>query len=404
MKQAIEPEEAIKILLDFPVENLYETLPLESVCGRILGEDFHAIYNMPPFDRSPYDGFALKSEDTTGATLDNPISLRVSGEVRAGDPMSLEVHPGCAVKILTGAVIPTGADCIIKFEEIQQKGEMILISSPVAADSNYIHAGEEYPAGAVLLKAGCRLSPAELAILASQGRRECVVFRRPSVTLITTGSELSVAGTPLLSGKIYDTNRYFVSSYLERLGLNCRSFPPIPDDENQIAEALEDAVRISDVVITTGGASVGDYDYAISAAKKIGARILFWKVRQKPGGAMLAAEVNGKLVLSLSGNPGSAALGLIHVMTPYLRKLCGDSTYAPQMVDVILKDPVKKASPCMRLLRGHLEIHEGKAYIFENRGQGNGMISSLRHFDLLGLIPAGSPPLPAGTHISAYCV
>jgi molybdopterin molybdotransferase len=188
---------------------------------------------------------------------------------------------------------------------------------------------------------------------------------------------------------------------MRRMGLDVRFAGTIPDDARMIEEATTRCIEGSDLVVTTGGASVGDYDFAVRTAKKIGAKILFWKVNMKPGGAILAATKDGKLLLSLSGNPAAALMILLVLAQPYLRRLCGQDAAPNEEIALPLKRPLPKTSTSLRLLRGHLEVKDGSALFAENEGRGNGNQASFDDCDLIGMVPADGGELPAGTMIRA---
>lgn len=402
MRTAVKADEARDLLLALPVSLETEDLPLLEAQGRVLAQDLVAQVTMPPFDRSPYDGYALRSEDIAAAAAEAPVRLAVTEEIPAGTVPSRRVVPGTAAKISTGAMLPNGADCVVRFEDTAFGPGWVELTGPLPAGANVIRAGEEAGEGELLLERGTLLTAAELGLLASQGRGICTVFRRPAAAVLTTGSELQILGEPLTPGKIYNSNLYTLAALLRSQGLEVKSMGAVTDDPAQIARSLEQALEQADVVVTTGGASVGEHDYAVAAARQAGAEILFWKTRIKPGSCIVAARRGEKLILSLSGNPGAALVGLYRVALPYLRKLCGRKDLYLEEIRLALRRPLKKSSPHTRLLRGHLEIEDGQAYFVENQGQSNGMLTASRNFELLGEIEADSPPLPAGTMIRAY--
>jgi molybdopterin molybdotransferase len=250
----------------------------------------------------------------------------------------------------------------------------------------------------LLARAGTQVLPFLSGVLAGQGMISVSVFRRPSVTIISTGSELTEPGNPLQAAKIYSSNLWFLRSYLASLGFDAKDGGIVEDEPGKIAARIGTALSDSDLVVTTGGASVGDYDCTSDAYRLLGAESLFRKLRMKPGGAMLAAQKDGKLLLGLSGNPGEAALGLLRVASPYLRKLCGRTDLFFETIGVKLREPLRKESPKMRLLRGRLLIEEGEAWFICEGGQGGGDVSSLPYCDLLGEVPAGTPVPPGGSH------
>ncbi|MCL2126000.1 MAG: molybdopterin molybdotransferase MoeA, partial [Oscillospiraceae bacterium] len=236
----------------------------------------------------------------------------------------------------------------------------------------------------------------------NQGIARVEVYKKPAITVLSTGTELCEVGEPLRPAAIYNSNVHTISSYLSETGAAPRNGGSVPDDPNVIAAAIMSALESSDMVITTGGASVGDYDWAVRSAEILGADVLFWKVSMRPGGALMAAVKDGKVILGLSGNPAAAVLGLLRIAMPYIKKLCGRSDCFFPEIDLVLRDPYPKNSPKLRILRGKLEIIDSRAFFVEGGGQGSEEVSSFAGSDLLAEIPMGSPPLPAGTVIKAY--
>jgi molybdopterin molybdotransferase len=398
----LEADAACDMLLALPVKLKTQVIPLTDSFGRVLAEDVHAQIPVPPFDRSPYDGYAFRGEDTKRATKENPKVLTITEELPAGSVPTMEVGPGQAAKVLTGSPIPPGANATIKYENTEFTDTEVRISTPMEPGSNIVRAGEDIPVGELIGQAGSVITGPVMGVLAAQGFKEVKVYARPVITLINTGMELAEVGEPLPPARIYNSNFYTLKGYLTAIGANTTNGGIVEDDPDKISQRIYDSLSVSDMIITTGGASVGDYDWAVTAAQRLGAEILFWKIAMKPGGSMLAATLNGKLILSLSGNPGAAVLGLLRIALPYIKKLCGRSDVLPQVVETVLKEPLKKDSPHLRLLRGRLEIEGCTAYFIQNKSQGNGSVSSLVNCDLLGEIPAGSPPLEAGTKIKSY--
>jgi molybdopterin molybdotransferase len=402
MRKKVSVEEARKILLNLAKQKGTEEVLLTNSINRVLAYNVYANTLIPPFDKSPLDGYVLRGEDTEKASEDSPISLCITEEIVAGKVPEHKVVQGTAAKIQTGAPIPEGANSVVRFEDTRWDNEFVHILNPIKPNDNVIYAGEEVQKNTLILEEGTLITPAVMGMLASQGINICKVYKKPKVAIITIGSELTDVGEQLSYGKIYNINLYTISGYISSLGLECVKIGNIEDNLDKIADRINEALITVDIVITTGGASVGDYDYAISSLNKIGADILFWKVKMKPGMATLAAQKYGKLIIGLSGNPGSAVLGFMRIVQPYLLKCCGRKDVLPEEISVILKNDVKKKSPVGRLLRGKLIIKNGKAFFEENIGQENNMIISFLDFNLIGEIPPESPPIPSGTIIKAY--
>lgn len=404
MEKNISADAARDMLLKLPVCLEAEKVRLEASCGRVLASDLYAEIDIPPFDRSPYDGYAFRGEDTADAAASNPALLDITEEIPAGRMPVHKVTEGRAAKILTGAPIPEGANATIKYEHTEYTDKWVKIFNPVKPDTDIIYAGEDIRKGELIAPAGSVINAALAGLMASQGLSEAEVYKRPSVTIINTGTELIEAGEPLGPAKIYNSNVYTLMGYLNNIGMQPVNGGTVEDDPGLISSAIISALKRSDAVITTGGSSVGDYDWALTAFGMTGAEVLFWKAAMKPGGAILAAVKEGKPILGLSGSPGAAVLGLLVIAMPYLRKLCGRNDIFPETVMVYLDKPYKKISKQTRLIRGRLDIRDGKAFFMENDAQGNSAVSSLSDCDLIAELPAGSPSQPAGALVKAYVV
>lgn len=404
LKQGISVEEARSLLLSIPVSPEGETVPVEHANGRVLARDMFAPEQIPPFARSPFDGYALRAEDTKSASRENPVTLSITEEIPAGKAPEFEIKPGFAAKILTGAPVPVGADTTIKYEETEFTTETVTLFAPLQPGKNIVGAGEDVRIGDRIAEAGTVVTPPVAGLLAGLGICNVPVFRKPVVAIVNTGDELLYAHEPLRPGKIRNSSCYTLRAYLEERGAVVIDGGTAKDRTEDIAAHIEEAIKTADMVVTTGGVSVGDYDLVLSAAKHLGAEILYWKTLMKPGGSGLAAVYRGKLILGLSGNPAAAVVSLLIQGMPFVRRLAGCREVLPEKLRVRTLSDFPKNSPQRRFLRGRLVVTEGTAGFLAMEGQGNGVISSLVGCDLIGEIPAGSPPLPAGSLIDAYRV
>ncbi|MDR0861159.1 MAG: molybdopterin molybdotransferase MoeA [Oscillospiraceae bacterium] len=404
MLKSILPDEARDILLGLAAAPITERVPIGDAAGRVLAEDVTATVPIPPFDRSPFDGYAFRGEDTANASRETPVTLKITEEIPAGHVPTVEITHGFAAKILTGSPLPVGANVTVKYEYTEFTDTEVTIFQPIPPNKDVIYAGSDVAVGEVVARRGDVLHPPLLGLLASEGIAEVAVFKAPRAAIINTGTELCEPGQPLPPAKIYNSSVFTLSGYLREVGVQAWNAGVVRDEPAEIAARIKDALAVSDVVITTGGASVGDYDCALRAAELLGAETLFWKTKLKPGGAVVASVLGGKLILALSGNPGAAVIFLLRVALPYMKKLCGRTDCLPETIEVLLKEPFTKESTRVRLLRGRLEISGGTAYFVERGGQGGGDIGSLKGCDLLAELPAGSPKLPAGTLVRAYVV
>lgn len=371
--------------------------------GRILAEDVDAAAAVPYFRRSAYDGYALRSEDTKGASEDTPVVLHVTEVLATGAVPHYEIQKGYAARIMTGAAVPEGADAVVMHERTRFTDEEVRLTAPVNP-GNIVQIGEDVQRGVRLLQRGKCLEPSDIALLAGQGICQVKVYRKPSAALISTGSELLNPKEPPEYGKIYDTNPYLLGGYLRKYGMTPVHTGITADDPGTLSKVIEEALLQNDMVITTGGVSAGDYDYLPDVIQRIGGELLFHRLRLKPGGAMLAARKDGKLILGLSGNPGAAAAGLLCVGLPCIKKLCGASKTEFRKAQARLTERFGKACPVMRILKGRSSYQDGVMYFTPLENQRNGSVSSMDDCDLLAIVPEGAGPLEHGTMLEVWFI
>ena len=378
-----------------------EGVPLEEAPGRVLAEPVYAQGDVPPFDRSPFDGYAFQAADTQGEL---PVTLTILEEVPAGSMWEKTVTPGTATKILTGAPVPPGADAVTKYEDTVFDAKQVTISKAFYSGDNVVPQGEDVKQGDLLAEAGTVIDSALLGTLAAQHVTEPLVYGVPRVGIITTGSELVEPGEALSGGKIVNTNRFTFLTAVRRAGCVARCYPTPGDDPAAIAAVMDQALTDCDLVITTGGVSVGDYDFTPDAMERAGVEILIRTLKLKPGGASAYGVRDGKLICGLSGNPASALTNFYAVVLPVLRKLRGLKEPRLTEIPVTLAEDFRKRSPKTRLIRGALDLTDGTARMHVSHAQGNGVLHSLIGCDLLAEIPGGSPAMSAGSKLSAYLI
>lgn len=403
-KDQIHPSEGAKKLLEIEPKLHSETISINEGLNRIVTKDYYALINVPSFDKSPYDGYALRGEDTIGATKDNPVEFKIIEEIPAGYFPKEKVSKMEASKILTGGSVPEGANVCIKYELTEFDNEKVRIFSEISPNSDIIKAGEDTKKGSLLVEKGTKLTPGHLGLLSSQGIDEISVYKKPTIGIFVTGSELRSPGEEIEPGQIFESNNITFKSIFENLGFNTKVYGILKDDEDLIEKQTLKAIKEVDILVTTGGASVGDYDYGLSSIKNLGGEVLFWKTAMKPGGSIVVSKLEEKVVIGLSGNPASAILGLYKVCLPFLKKSLGLKDIYPKELKLILKKDLNKKSPRVRFLRGKLEIEDGKAYFIEKSEQGNGVLSSFIDCDVLVEIPWGSEEIKAGTLVTGYRV
>lgn len=405
METNMEYRAARELLLEHtsPISR-QERVPLEAAPGRVLAEDITAARDVPPFDRSPFDGYAFRAADTLGADKTHGVTLKILEEIPAGVVGTQSITPGTAVKILTGAPIPPGADAVVKYEDTEFSETHVTIFQPFSAGENVVPQGEDVKAGALLSRPGTVIDCALLGTLAAQNIPQPLVYALPRVGIITSGSELVEPGETLSGGKIVNTNRYAFWGAVQSAGCQPMFFGAPKDDPAVIADCLKRALAECDMVITSGGVSVGDYDYTPAAMERAGIEMLIRTLRLKPGGASAYGVFEGKLVCGLSGNPASAMTNFYAVVLPALRKLRGLAAPRLREITVTLAEGFPKKSPKTRLIRGSLFIDGGEAYMRVATAQENGSLHSLSGCNLLAEIPAGSGRLDPGTRLIAYVI
>lgn len=311
--EGISVEQAMEQILQYtPVINETEEVELNKAGGRILAQDMVAEFNNPPFDRSPVDGYACKAEDLAGASSEHPVKLKVMEEIDAGQYSERVMESGQAVRIMTGAAIPKGCDCCIFQEDTDYGEETVEIYREVKQWDNYCFAGEDFKKGTTLLKKGTHIGYVEAAVLAGMGAAKVPVYRRPKVVLLTTGDEVVEPGNPLPAGKIYNSNMTMLSARMMELGIEPFYMEAVKDNPQVMAEKIKEIAEQADMIITTGGVSVGKKDIMHESIRLIDAERIFWRVNMKPGMPTLFSVYEnasgGKVpVISLSGNPFGVA-------------------------------------------------------------------------------------------------
>ena len=398
MKKFIALEEALEILNKNTKALKSEVVSIKDSLKRVLYGDVKSKINNPPFNKSVFDGYAFKSEDSKGTSKENPIDLKIVDEIFAGMWPEIEIKSGEAIRIMTGAPIPVGADCVLKQEETERHGDLVKIFKEMKSNENISFMGEDIKIGETLIKKGKRLDYADLGIMASSGISEVIVYKKPKVSIISTGDEVCDINSTLKPGKIYDSNLYSLSARIEELGYNLLSMEHVGDNILKIGEAIEKAFEKSDIVFTTGGASVGEKDLMQKVSESIGFEKLFWKIKIKPGSAVVCSKRQEKILISLSGNPNAALTTFELLGKSVLKKLEGEE----ENINIkrekgILMDSFNKKSPQRRFLRGNVIYDEkgAKVYITQIKS-GNGILSSLLNANCLIEIEKGNEGLNRG--------
>ncbi len=401
MKTSISLEEAQATLLTLvrPVDQ--GQVPLLTATGRVLCRDIQSGVNLPAFSKSPLDGYALQAKDSEQAKPSQPVTLTVIEEVRAGYVPRHKVTAGTAIKVMTGAPVPEGADEIVKYEEVTREGNYIKIFSPVTPGKNVIRAGEDVIQGEMIAPGGMVVTPPLVGLLAAVGVAAVPVYEKVRIAILSTGDELVDPSRDLLPGKIYNSNLHSLGAYCLQLGTAPVDMGIVPDEAAVIADRISQALRLSDLVITTGGVSVGDYDVVPAALTQLGAELIFWKLDMKPGSPVIAASYNDKLIIGLSGNPAAALITFDLLVVPLIKKMMGLEKQFPSKISAILTENFNKSSQQRRFLRARVQRDKDLNYVKLTGEQSNGVLKSMIDCNALIDVPAGSGPLVAGQEVSA---
>lgn len=398
-------EEALECVLSHVQPLEAETIPLLGAVGRVAAEDLRSDCDIAPFDHAAMDGFAVRVADLAQASAEHPVALQVVGEVPAGSVYSGEVGPGEAVRIMTGAPVPAGADAVVKYEIVDygagdgRQGSSVSFSQPAGNAENIRGKGEEIAEGEVAVHAGETISAAGVGFLASCGITEVPVHRRPRVAVIPIGSELLPADRPLRSGCIRDSNSYAMAACVAQAGGVPARLPIVPDSEERLERTIRLAAEDYDFVITTGGASNGDYDFIKPVVEELG-ELHMTLVSMRPGKAQTFGTVNGTPVFGLPGNPAAAYCGFEVLIRQALRKMQGYSSFGRPTVKARLVGSRKKKDPRRIYLRATLQRNaEGELTVTPAKNQSSGLSSTLQRANCLAVLPEGtsSNPIPDGT-------
>ena len=355
----ITVDQALSIVLDHVEPLGVETIPLEKAHRRILAEDVRADMDLPPFDRARMDGYALRAADVIAL----PARLRVIGEIAAGAKFDKDLKPGEAVKIFTGAPIPDGADGVQKVEVTRANGNTVEILESVTKGQFITPHASEIAAGEIVAEAGREIGPGEMAALASFGYASVKVARRPRVAVLSTGSELVDVSTKPSAAQIRNSNTYTLAAYAERAGAVVDMLPTVEDTPDATRDALIRAADNRNIVVTSGGVSMGDYDLVKAALKEIGAEIYFDRVIIRPGKPIVFARRGETFFFGLPGNPVSTSVTFNVFARPAIRKMQGEISPLPPTVSAQLSRALKDSSSRRSYLPGRLFVDGGRALV-----------------------------------------
>jgi molybdopterin molybdotransferase len=378
-----------------------ETIDLGDALGRVLREDIAATHDIPSADNSAMDGYAVRAADVANA----PITLRVIEDLPAGKIARGRVTDGTAMRIMTGALLPDGADSVVQVELTDGGSAEVQIREAVRSGTNVRRRGEDMRAGDVVLRAGTRIGPAEVGVLASAQRRSVSVARRPTIAILATGDELVEAGEPLGAGQVVNSNAWSLAALVAQHGAIPRRLGIVRDDRDATIAALESALAC-DFVITSGGVSVGAYDFVKNALEALGAETMFWRIAMKPGKPVVLSRLRGRLVFGLPGNPVSSMVSFLLFVAPALRKSLGMTTdLLPPAANVRLLAPLRSKGDRRAYLRVRVGVDEaGELVAQPMTSQGSGVSTSMVGANGLAIVDAGVTSIDAGQFVKTLLI
>jgi molybdopterin molybdotransferase len=374
-----------------------ESITLTSSCGRILFEDQIATMDLPPFANSAMDGYALR---TASLSASPPSALRCVGESLAGHPYSGHIRKGECIRITTGAVMPADADCVVAQEDCSIQEDRVLINIRVSPGANVRNAGNDIASGTRLLPAGTKLNAFDLALLAAAGISQVTVKTVPRIAVFSSGDELQEPGTVLGPGQIYDSNRYALLQLLEKLPVAVTDMGVLPDDPQSILEQLAAAATSHDLLLTSGGVSVGPADYLKAAITQLGSLDL-WRLNLKPGKPLAVGRINNALFIGLPGNPVSTIVTFLLIAKPVIFALSGsEDTMPPVSFDVPLNQDLQHSPGREEYQRGRLRISDQRLVVEVTGDQSSNRLATFSGAHCLIRVPADSGDLKTGTMVT----
>jgi molybdopterin molybdotransferase len=367
--------------------------------GRVLAEEIVSGIDVPPLDNSAMDGFAVRHADIANASSDKPALLKITGDLPAGYTSQDTLQHGQALRIMTGAPIPPGADTVIMQENTRSDGSTVSILQSEKRGTNVRYAGEDIKKGAVLFQAGTLVRPAHIGIMASIKRAMVSVYQRPRVAILSTGDELVDIDEELKPGKIVTSNSYSLASLVEDAGGTAIMLGIARDTREALRSRMLEGLH-ADIIISSGGVSVGDYDFVKDVLQELGADMKFWKVLMRPGQPLAFGVIGGKPAFGLPGNPVSAMVSFEQFVRPAMRKMSGHTRLFRSAIEAIAQEDVKGREGRIFFVRCRLTRQDGQWHATTTGEQGSGILMSMAAASGLMIIPAGVSAVCAGDRVN----
>ncbi|GIN88599.1 molybdopterin molybdenumtransferase [Heyndrickxia sporothermodurans] len=393
-RKPIWVKEAIEKVMERKKLGEIEWVSINESDNRFLGEPLHADHDVPPFNRSPYDGFAIRSKDTMNASSTNPVKFEVIDDIGAGQVSLLTLGPQQAIRIMTGAAIPKGADCVIMLELVKEdmieSKKIITIKRKVKTGENISFQGEDTKKGELLIDKGNIVTPGIKALLATFGYSSVPVIKKPLIGVIATGSELLNVEDELEPGKIRNSNAYMIHSQILRSGALFKKYDQQVDEIHSLYSEIKNALDECDYVITTGGVSVGDFDYLPEIYRRLGAEVLFNKIAMRPGSVTTVAQINGQLLFGLSGNPSACFVGFELYVRPIIRYWLHSKRPYLRNAKATLFSDFLKPNPFNRFVRSKVNYMNNEIFVEPVGLDKSNVVTSLAWADCLMVLPGGT--------------
>ena len=399
----ITVKEALEHVLGVIFPLALEKTDILGALGRVIGEDIHAPRDIPPRDNSGMDGYALKSEGTTGAGAESPVVLNIIEDIPAGYTPQKTVGSGEAARIMTGAPVPDGADAVVMVEETKSDGNSVRIYAEAAKGQNVRYAGEDVRGGDLVIRAGTLLRPAETGMLSALGRSFVKVYQKPLVALIATGDELVDIDGAASPGKIVSSNSYSLAAQVMECGGIPLQLGIAKDNIDDLTEKFRDAMR-ADIIVSSAGVSVGDYDFVKDVMEDMGIDIEFWQVAQRPGKPMTFGAREGKPVFGLPGNPVSSMITFEQYVRPAILKMTGHEKIFRRTIRAKLTEDIKKKKELRYFVRGRVKS-QGEGFVVETTGeQGSGILKSMVLANGIIVLPEDAEFIKAGSEVMVQLI
>ena len=395
----VKVDEARKIILERITPRGVEKIPINEALGRVLAEDIVARRNNPPLDNSAMDGYALIAADIESATPENPVRLDVIEDVAAGYSATIKVRRGQATRIMTGAPIPPGADAVIMQEDTERDGTGVLVKDKAEDRENIRDAGEDVREGDTVMHRGTDIRPAHIGMMAVVGRSTVYVGRRPRVAILSTGDEIMELDEQPTGPCIYNSNGYMLAAQIQSAGGIPCYLGIARDDENDLMEKFEWALQC-DLVVSSGGVSVGDYDLVKASLKKMGQDMLFWKVAMKPGKPLAFGQIDEVPIFGLPGNPVSSFVSFEQFARPSIRKMMGAIELTHRTVQARLTRTLHKKAGRLHFLSAVVQWENGACTVTPAQEQGSGILKSTVKANGLLIFPLESTEITVGEQVS----